>query len=116
MDRLNETYLFQKSVVVARQYDGMGQPTLVTTNNTNFVSYTYGYAGGVRADKQSMPYTTTATDWTEVRYDALARPVSMTAPDGTVTSYAYDGLETEVTDANGNITTTQTDILGRLCL
>jgi YD repeat-containing protein len=108
--KINDT----QSFVIARQYDGLGRPTLVTTNNSMKMSYTYGYVGSVRVDRQSMPFTgVAATDWTSVQYDALARPLSVTAPDGTITSYAYNGLQTTVTDANGNATSTITDILGR---
>jgi RHS repeat-associated protein len=74
------------------------------------VSSTFDAYGNVLM--QSMPHSSGNWFYTTTTYDALGRPVTVTAPDGTSTSYAYDGLETEVTDANGNITTTETNILG----
>jgi YD repeat-containing protein len=106
--KINDTQNF----TIARRYDGLGRPTLVTTNGTTFVSYVYGYGGNVHEDRQSMPYTTTATDWTKILNDSLKRPQTVIAPDGTTTNYAYDGLKTTVYDANGNPTSTTSDILG----
>jgi len=109
--KINDT----QDYTIARQYDGMGRPSLVTANGTILVNYTYGYnADGKREDKQSVPHTSAETVyWSKVKYDSMGRPSILTAPDGSVTSYEYDGMQTTVTDANGNDTTTISDILGR---
>jgi len=101
---------------VTRAYDGLGRPASTSAGGTTTL-YDYdtvSYGGHLyRQDKVSTPFASGESYfWATTMYDGLGRPLLSTSPDGTTASFAYNGFETTVTDGNGNVTKTTTDILG----
>ncbi|MGV6825357.1 MAG: RHS repeat-associated core domain-containing protein, partial [bacterium] len=72
------------------------------------------YDGRGRAFKVSRPYFSTAQpQWTTTLYDAADRPVQVTSPVTGITTTDYDHLTVLITNALGQTTTEQQNVLGQ---
>lgn len=109
-----------QSFSIQKIYDGMGRPTRVITdgNGTNvnpiYVDTVYQ---SPTITKQSIPYAAgESIFYTTTTVNPTTNTSVTTAPDGGSVTTLIDGLNTTVTDGNGNSTTSRKDIWGRVDL
>ncbi|MBT4210076.1 MAG: hypothetical protein HOE19_04155 [Candidatus Komeilibacteria bacterium] len=121
-----KNYFDSTNFVTSREYyDGLDrviQSKSQTDNTSEYTAVDISYDSQGRVDRQSLPYITTAIDYSVPNlsqpaktyiYDALGRVLIETTPVGT-TGYDYDGFTTTITDANNNIKDLTKDAHGNL--
>jgi len=100
-----------QSYTVQRKYDGIGRQTQIISGGT-IVDTLYD---SPTVTRQSVPYTGTSPNlFSTSTVNPAAQTVTMTAPDGTFTTTYANGLTTTFTDARGNVTTSLSDVFGRV--
>lgn len=104
-----------QSYTITRIYDGMGRQTRSMSGDA-IVDFTPPYLdNGKVISKQSMPYFSGETPaHTTTSVDYLNNAVTVTAPDGVSTTTTSNGLTTSVSDGKGSLTTTTSDMWGRV--
>lgn len=96
------------------QYDVLGRAIVSTTKGfalNSTISKQVVYDGLGRKQKESEPYFSFPSKWTEYEYDYLQRPTKVTTSTGRIQTLKYEGLTTTSND-NGKITTATVDALG----
>ncbi|MFA9189390.1 FG-GAP-like repeat-containing protein [Flavobacterium magnesitis] len=96
------------------QYDVLGREVVKTTKGfalNSLISKQIVYDGLGRKLKESEPYFSSPSKWTEYEYDYLMRPTKVTAPTGRIQTLSYAGLTSTSVD-DGKTTTATVDALG----
>jgi RHS repeat-associated protein len=69
------------------------------------------YDGLGRKEKESEPYFSAPSLWTNYEYDFLMRPTKITSPTGKIQTFTYSGVTSTSSD-DGKITTATVDAMG----
>ena len=119
------THLTASTTIVSREFkNGLDQlvQTKTEMEDGDYATVDFTYDPFGRLTRQSLPYFTATTTYTEAdldvpattfEYDALDRVVTETTSVGS-TSYEYDGFTTTVTDPNTNEKDLTKDTYGNL--
>jgi RHS repeat-associated protein len=95
-------------------YDVLGRVVKTTTKgfaNNSEISKTIEYDALGRKFKESEPFFTSASKFTEYTYDNLHRPIQVKLPTSRIQTLSYSGLTTTSVD-DGKTTTITVDALG----
>lgn len=96
------------------QYDVLGRAVISSAGGfatNSLISKQVVYDGLGRKQKESEPYFSSPSLWTNYEYDYLMRPTKITAPTGKIQTLSYSGVTTTSND-DGKTTTATVDALG----